>query len=79
MKNCLDILYDLNEKLNSSYRKYLDNSDKREDAIKLIYNTVVRLIDFLYWYDVEDNSRSKRYAEYYWKYRSNYVFTNQWG
>lgn len=79
MNNCLDILYDLNEKLNSSYRKYLDNSDKREDAIKLIYNTVVRLIDFLYWYDVEDNSRSKRYAEYYWKYRSNYVFTNQWG
>lgn len=79
MNNCLDILYDLNEKLNSSYRKYLDNSDKREDAIKLIYNTVVRLIDFLYWYDVEDNSRSKRYAEYYWTYRSNYVFTNQWG
>lgn len=79
MKNCLDILYDLNEKLNSSYRKYLDNNDKREDAIKLIYNTVVRLINFLYWYDVEDNSWSKRYAEYYWKYRSNYVFTNQWG
>ena len=79
MKNCLDILYDLNEKLNSSYRKYLDNTDKREDAIKLIYNTVVRLIDFLYWHDVEDNSRSKRYAEFYWKYRNNYVFTNQWG
>lgn len=79
MKNCLNILYDLNEKLNSSYRKYLDNSDKREDAIKLIYNTVVRLIDFLYWHDVEDNSRPKRYAEFYWKYRSNYVFTNQWG
>lgn len=79
MKNCLDMLYDLNEKLNSSYRKYLDNSDKREDAIKLIYNTVVRLIDFLYWHDVEDNSRPKRYAEFYWKYRSNYVFTNQWG
>ena len=79
MKNCLDILYDLNEKLNSSYRKYLDNTDKREDAIKLIYNTVVRLIDFLYWHDVEDNSRSKRYAEFYWKYRNNHVFTNQWG
>lgn len=79
MKNCLNILYDLNEKLNSSYRKYLDNSDKREAAIKLIYNTVVRLIDFLYWNDVEDNSRSKRYAEFYWKYRGNYVFTNQWG
>ena len=79
MKNCLNILYDLNEKLNSSYRKYLDNSDKREAAIKLIYNTVVRLIDFLYWNDVEDNSRSKRYAEFYWKYRGNFVFTNQWG
>ena len=79
MNNCLDILYDLNEKLNLSYRKYLDNSDKREDAIKLIYNTVVRLIDFLYWYDVEDNSRSKRYAEFYWKYRSNYIFTNPLG
>ena len=79
MNNCLDILYDLNEKLNLSYRKYLDNSDKREDAIKLIYNTVVRLIDLLYWYDVEDNSRSKRYAEFYWKYRSNYIFTNPLG
>lgn len=79
MKNCLDILYDLNEKLNSSYRKCLDNCDKRELAIKLTYNTVVRLIDFLYWHDVEDDSRSKRYAEFYWKYRNNYVFTNQWG
>lgn len=79
MKNCLDILYDLNEKLNLSYRKCLDNCDKRELAIKLTYNTVVRLIDFLYWQDVEDNSRSKRYAEFYWKYRNNYVFTNQWG
>lgn len=79
MKNCLDILYDLNEKLNVSYRKCLDNCDKRELAIKLTYNTVVRLIDFLYWQDVEDNSRSKRYAEFYWKYRNNYVFTNQWG
>lgn len=79
MKNCLDILYNLNEKLNLSYRKCLDNCDKRELAIKLTYNTVVRLIDFLYWQDVEDNSRSKRYAEFYWKYRNNYVFTNQWG
>ena len=79
MKNCLDILYDLNEKLNVSYRKCLDNCDKRELAIKLTYNTVVRLIDFLYWQDVEDNSWSKRYAEFYWKYRNNYVFTNQWG
>lgn len=79
MKNCLDILYDLNEKLNSSYRKCLDNCDKRELAIKLTYNTLVRLIDFLYWHDAEDDSRSKRYAEFYWKYRNNYVFTNQWG